>query len=168
MSIPWRSSTAVFEQMLGRHGVVAGARTMEAAWAAFAEFLQVPVEGIEGPEDDGDGFIVEWGVWDWTGNRPALTLGRLLAVNEIGDRRDPYWQPQYWKVEFQACFAEDPAWASLYISGGGDSGFDHAAIGRPRADALAATRRFIDQDPLLSVMWRSAPTDIDVTLHRAG
>lgn len=32
---------------------------MEAAWAAFVEFVQVPVEGIEGPEDDGDGFIVE-------------------------------------------------------------------------------------------------------------
>lgn len=139
---------------------------MEAAWAAFEEFLQVPVEGIEGPEDDGDGFIVEWGVWDWTGNRPALSFGRLLAVTEDGDRQDPYWQPEYWKVEFQACFAEDPAWADLHI--GGDSGFDHAALGAPRADALAATRRLIDQDPLLSAMWRSTPIDIEVTLDRAG
>ncbi|MFJ4717542.1 hypothetical protein [Streptomyces luteogriseus] len=140
---------------------------MEAAWAAFEEFVQVPVEGIEGPEDDGDGFIVEWGVWDWTGNRPALSLGRLLAVNEDGDRQDQYWQPQYWKVEFQACFAEDPAWADLHISGGGDSGFDHAAIGQPRANALAETRRFIDQVLSLSAMLRSAPIDIKVTLDRA-
>lgn len=168
MSISWRSSAAVFEQVLGRHGVAAGVRTMAAAWAAFEEFVQVPVEDVEGPADDGDAFIVEWGVWDWTGNRPALSLGRLLAVNEDGDRRDPYWQPQYWKVEFQACFAEDPAWADLHITGGGDSGFDHAAVGEPRAAALAATRRFIDQDPLLSAMWRSAPVEIEVVLDRAG
>ncbi|WP_326607331.1 hypothetical protein OG930_37780 [Streptomyces sp. NBC_01799] len=71
-------------------------------------------------------------------------------------------------MEFQACFAEDPAWADLHVNGGGDSGFDHAAIGEPRADALAATRRFIEQEPLLSVMWRSAPIDIGVTLDRAG
>ncbi|MEU6366420.1 hypothetical protein ABZ876_11835 [Streptomyces sp. NPDC046931] len=121
-----------------------------------------------GPEDDGDGFIVEWGVWDWTGNRPALSLGRLLAVNEDDDRQDPYWQPQYWKVGFQACFTDNPAWADLHISGGGNSGFDRAAIGKPRADALAAIRRYIDQDPLLSVMWQSVPTDIEVTLDRAG
>ncbi|MEU5959035.1 hypothetical protein [Streptomyces sp. NPDC047525] len=169
MSISWRSSAAAFEQILGRHGVAAGACSMEAAWAAFEEFVQVPVEGIVGPEGDGDGFIVEWGVWGWTGtgNRPALSLGRLLAVNEDGDRQDPYWQPQYWKVEFQACFAEDPAWADLHTSGGGDSGFDHTAIGEPRADALTATRRFIDQDPLLGAMWRSAPIDSEVTLYRA-
>ncbi|MFD7396372.1 hypothetical protein ACFV60_15210 [Streptomyces virginiae] len=166
MSLSWRSSAAAFEQTLGRHGVAVGACTMEAAWAAFEEFLQVPVEGIEGPEDDGDGFIVEWGVWDWTGNRPALSFGRLLAVTEDGDRQDPYGQPQYWKVEFQACFAEDPAWADLHI--GGDTGFDHAAIGAPRADALADTRRLIDRDPLLSAMWRSTPIDIEVTLDRAG
>ncbi|MGW3466596.1 hypothetical protein ACWDE9_46920 [Streptomyces olivaceoviridis] len=112
--------------------------------------------------------IVEWGVWDWTGNRPALSLGRLLAVNEKGDRQQAYWQSQYWKVEFQACFAEDPAWADLHICGGGDSGFDHAAIGEPGAEELGATRRFIDQDPVLSAMWRSAPIDIDVALDRAG
>ncbi|MFF4898097.1 hypothetical protein [Streptomyces sp. NPDC001068] len=116
---------------------------------------------------EGDAFIVEWGVWDWTGNRPAVSLGRLLAVNEIGDRQDPYWQPQYWKVELQACFAEDPAWADLHISGGGDSGFDHAAIGEPRADALAETRRFIDQEPILNAMWRSTPIGIEVMQERA-
>ncbi|MEV4189990.1 hypothetical protein [Streptomyces toxytricini] len=59
-----------------------------------------------------------------------------------------------------------PAWADLHISGGGDSGLDHAAIGEPRADALAA-RRFIDQDPPLSAMWRSAPIGIEVMLDRA-
>lgn len=67
----------------------------------------------------------------------------------------------------QACFAEDPAWADLHISGGGDSGFDPAPIGGPRADALVETRRFIDQEPLLSAMWRSAPVDIEVRLDRA-
>ncbi|MEU6777038.1 hypothetical protein [Streptomyces sp. NPDC046759] len=59
MSISWQSSASAFEQILVRSCVAAGACTMEAAWAAFVEFVQVPVEGIEGPEDDGDGFIVE-------------------------------------------------------------------------------------------------------------
>ncbi|MGW3327612.1 hypothetical protein [Streptomyces virginiae] len=168
MSISWRSSAAAFEQILGRHGVGMGACTMEAAWAAFEAFPQVPIEVVEGSEDDGDSFIVEWGGWDRTGNRPAMFFGRLPAVDEGGDRQDPYGQPQYWKVEFQACFAEAPAWADLNISGGGNSGFDPAAIGEPRADALAATRRFIDQAPLLGAMRRSAPIDIEVTLDRAG
>ncbi|MFE2309832.1 hypothetical protein [Streptomyces sp. NPDC059411] len=173
MSIPWRSSAAALQEILGRHGVTpGGACAMEAAWAAFEEFVQVPVEGIEATDDDGDGFIVEWGVWDWNAGRPAVSLGRLLAVNDDGDgdgdRSDPYWQPQYWKVEFQACFAEDPAWAGLHVSGAGDSGFDHAAIGGPRADALSATLRLIEQDPLLSAMWRSTPTHTEVTLDRAG
>ncbi|WP_157879787.1 hypothetical protein [Streptomyces yangpuensis] len=168
MSVPWRSSAAVFEQIATRHGITADACTMEAAWAAFAEFVQVPVEGIAGPEDDGDGFIVEWGVRDWNGNRLALSLGRLLAVSEHGDRSDPYWQPEYWKVELEVFFAEDSPWAGPLADGGGDSGFDFAAIGTPRADALAATLRFIDQEPLLGVMWRSAPTGAEVTLDRAG
>ncbi|MFD9083810.1 hypothetical protein [Streptomyces erythrochromogenes] len=167
-SVPWRSSPAVFEQIVARHGVTADTCTVEAAWAAFEEFVQVPVEGIAGQEDDGDGFIVEWGVWDWNGDRPALSLGRLLAVDEHGDRSDPYWQPEYWKVELQVFFANDSPWAGPLADGGGDSGFDFAAIGTPRADALAATRRFIDQEPLLGVMWRSAPTGAEVTLDRAG
>ncbi|MGV9248796.1 hypothetical protein [Streptomyces sp. NPDC003710] len=78
------------------------------------------------------------------------------------------WQPQYWKVGFQACLTDDPAWADLHISGGGNSGFGRAAIGKPRTDALAAIRRYIEQDPLLSVRWQSVPTDIEVTLDREG
>ena len=167
MSLPWRSSAAEFEQILDRHGAVPGAPVMEAAWAAFEEFVQVPVDGIAGAEDDGDAFIVEWGVWSWTGGRPAVSLGRLLAVTEDLDGDDPYGDPQYWKVELKATFADDPAWAPLHSGSDGNSGFDAAAIGEPRARALADTRRFIDQHPLLSMMWRSAPVGVEVTLDRA-
>ncbi|MFZ3467789.1 hypothetical protein ACODT3_38445 [Streptomyces sp. 4.24] len=168
-SIPWQSSATVLEQIMGRYGVVPGrAGGMQAAWSAFEEFVQIPVEGIEGPEKEGDCFIIEWGAWDWTGGRPAVSLGRLLAVTEQGDESDEYGQPQYWKVEFQASFADDPAWASLSGSGAGDSGFDGAEIGLPRAAALADTRRLIEQEPLLRAMWRSAPIDIEVTLDHAG
>ncbi len=168
MSLPWRSCAEAFEQILTRHGVTPDACTVEAAWAAFEEFVQVPVEGIAGPEDDGDGFIVEWGVWDWNGDRPALSLGRLLAVDEDADRSDPHGQPAYWKVDLEVFFAEDSPWAGSLADGGGNSGFDFAALGTPRADALAATRRSIEQDPLLGAMWRSAPTGAEVTLDRAG
>ncbi|MFJ1569448.1 hypothetical protein ACIOG8_35430 [Streptomyces erythrochromogenes] len=60
-----------------------------------------------------------------------------------------------------------PGRAGPLAGGGGDSGFDFTAIGTPRADALAATRRFTDRDPLLGVMWRSAPTGAEVMLDRA-
>ncbi|MEU8542226.1 hypothetical protein AB0C52_19920 [Streptomyces sp. NPDC048717] len=48
---------------------------------------------------------------------------------------------QLWMVEFQAVFAENPAWAGLLGSdGGGDTGFDFAPLASPRAEALADTR----------------------------
>ncbi|MFG2113757.1 hypothetical protein ACGFRB_14180 [Streptomyces sp. NPDC048718] len=167
MTFPWKTGAAAFERILDRHTAAPGGGVMAAAWAAFEEFAQVPVEGLAGLEDDGDdkdGFIVEWGAWSWNGYRPALTLGRQLTVEGDGHPDDL----QLWMVEFQAVFAENPAWAGLLGSdGGGDTGFDFAPLGSPRAEALADTRRFIDGHPVLSVMWRSTPVETGVSLGRA-
>ncbi|MFF4829414.1 hypothetical protein ACFY20_42235 [Streptomyces sp. NPDC001312] len=96
-------------RILRQRAVESGSvRDVAAAWDAFCEFLQIEVEGIERPENDGDGFIVEWGKWGWNEDHPALPFGRLLAVSESDDRDDPDWQPEYWKVELQLIFAEDP------------------------------------------------------------
>ncbi|MBO1330869.1 hypothetical protein [Streptomyces sp. VRA16 Mangrove soil] len=170
MSIPWRSSAAEFERILGRRGALGGVCDMEAAWGAFEEFAQVPVEGVAGPEEDGDGLIVQWGTWDRgdrDGTYSGLSFGRQLAVDEGADRSDPYWQPGYWQVEFRARFADDAAPGHQPVIAGGDSGFDFAALGAPRAAALAALRRLVDWEPALSALWRAAPVSVEVTLDQA-
>jgi hypothetical protein len=159
----------VFARILRQHAVEPGSvRDVAAAWDAFGEFLQTEVEGIERPENDGDGFIVEWGKWGWNEDHPALSFGRLLAVSESDDRDDPHWQPEYWKVELQLIFAEDPAWADLDRLGHQDTGFEYDEIGAPRMAALGEMRRFIESYPQLAAMWRAEPTRSDLTLERAG
>ena len=88
MPVPWRSSADAFAEILQRRGVEPEAVVdVEAAWEAFEEFVQVSLTGIEGPENDGDCIIAQWGKWDWNEEQPTLSFGRQLAVSE-GDRRD--------------------------------------------------------------------------------
>jgi hypothetical protein len=57
----------VFARVLRQHAVEPDSvRDVGAAWDAFGAFLHIEVEGIERAENDGDGFIVEWGRWSWT------------------------------------------------------------------------------------------------------
>lgn len=169
MAIPWRSSTDVFAQILRQRGYEPDAvRDVDAAWDALGAFLQVEIEGIEGPEHDGDGFIVEWGRWGWNEDQPALSFGRQLAVSEADERDDPHWQPEYWKVELQLIFGEDPAWADLDSVGHQDTGFDFDEIGAPRTAALGRIRHFMESYPQLAAMWRAEPARSDLTLDRAG
>ncbi|MFI8184043.1 hypothetical protein ACIF70_26485 [Actinacidiphila glaucinigra] len=166
MPIPRRSAAEALSRTLRRHGAAPDAVSdVGAAWEAFAEFLAVEVEGVE--EADGDGFIAEWGRWDWNDDLPALSFGRLLAVRDTGGDA-AHRQPEYWKVELQLCFAEDPAWAELHDLGLPDTGFDHHAIGAPRTAALAETLRLIQSCPQLAAMWRATPVRSAVTLERAG
>jgi hypothetical protein len=107
----WSSCVAAFAEILHRRGVDPEAVVdVEAAWKAFEEFAQVPLTGIEGPENDGDCIIAQWGTWDSDEKQPTLSFGRQLAVPE-GDRRDPDWQPASWMVELELRFADDPAWS---------------------------------------------------------
>ncbi|MGW3724337.1 hypothetical protein [Streptomyces sp. NPDC000851] len=156
-------------QILRQRGIEpAAVGDVDAAWDAFSEFCQMEFDGVERPEDNGDGFIAEWGRWGWTDDQPALSFGRQLAVTGAGGRDDPEWQPEYWKVELQLVFAEDPAWADVDSLGHQDTGYDFAEIGAPRAAALLEVRRFIESYPQLAAMWRAEPTRSELTLERAG
>jgi hypothetical protein len=143
-------------------------RDVNAAWKAFGEFLQDEIEGIERSEEDGDGFIVEWGRWDWNDDQPALSFGRLLAVNDAGERDDPHWQAEYWELELQLVFTEDPAWADLDRIGFQSTGFDYNEIGEPRIASLAEICRVIESYPQLAAMSRAQPISSDLALDRAG
>jgi hypothetical protein len=169
MPIPWRSSAEVFAQILRQRGIEpAAVRDVGAAWNAFGEFCQVEVDGIEAAEKDGDGFIVEWGRWNWNDGRPSLSFGRQLAVTAADGRDDPGRQPEYWKVELELTFAEDPAWADLDRIGRQDTGYDFGQIGAPRTAVLVEVPRFIKSHPQLAAMWRAQPTRSVLSLEPVG
>ncbi|MEV7732298.1 hypothetical protein AB0O75_09380 [Streptomyces sp. NPDC088921] len=169
MPISWRTSAEVFAGILRQRGIAPdGVRDVCAAWDAFGEFCQVEVDGIERTEDDGDGFITEWGRWDWNDDQPSLSFGRLLAVSGAGGRDDPEWQPEYWKVELRLTFPKNPAWADLDSLGHQDTGYNFDEIGAPRAAALVELRRFIESCPQLAAMCRAAPTRSELTFEQAG
>lgn len=141
---------------------------VETAWVAFGEFLQTGVDGVLGPDDDGDGFIVEWGRWGWNDHRPALSFGRQLAVSDSGDRGDPYWQPDYWKVDLQVSFAPDPAWDDLERVPFHDTGFDFKEIGPLRTAALVESRSFVQSYPQLRAMWQGRPVHSCLMFEQVG
>ncbi|WP_181649667.1 hypothetical protein [Streptomyces sp. WAC00263] len=166
MPVSWRSSADAFAEILQRRGVEPDAVVdVEAAWEAFEEFVQVSLTGIEGPENDGDCIIAQWGKWDWNEEQPTLSFGRQLAVSE-GDRRDPDWQPAYWLVELELRFADDPAWSDIDSVGLQDTGFDAAEIGAPRTAVLADIHRLVHSYPQLAAMWRAQPVRSRVALER--
>ncbi len=107
--IPWRSSPDALAQVLRRHGVEPDAViSVQSAWLAFAEFLQVEVDGIDpDPDADADGFIVQWGRYSWNDKRLSLSFTRQLAIADGSDRNDPDWQLEYWQIDLQMCLDDD-------------------------------------------------------------
>lgn len=170
MPISWRSSREALAQILTRHGLDPGSvDDVELAWRAFEEFMQLEIDGIE-DIDDGDGFITEWGICSSNEQQPALTFGRLLAVNDYdrSDRADLYWQPQYWRVDLEICFTAHPDFIGVDALGFQDTGFDFYEIGPARTAALAEARAFIHSYPQLAAMWRTKPLRSRLTLEQAG
>lgn len=167
MAIPWRNSAAEFARILRAHGTDLDAVTdVDAAWAAFEEFLQVEIAGIDSDENDGDGFNVEWGRWTWTDRRPALAFRRLLGVLDTEDRQDPQDQPEYWTVELELSFAEDPAWADLNLPEYVGAGLKHYRLGAERRAAMVEEREYLGTFPQLAALWRAEPIHSRVVLEQ--
>ena len=169
MPTTWRNSVELFAQVLERHGVdPAAVSSVEAAWAAFQEFVQLPLGGVEPAEEDGDGFVVQWGKWSWNDGQPALAFTRQLAVGEEADRDDEFWQPRIWAVELQLTFGEDPAWADLdEMAWSNSMGFDFDPIGSERAAALAQITAFLETLPQIRSLWTATPVASRLGLDRA-
>ncbi|GAA1961381.1 hypothetical protein [Kitasatospora viridis] len=163
--VDWRASRALFAGILRRHGLDPEAvDDVEAAWAAFEEFAQVPVVGVADVADDGDGFIAEWGSYSWNDGLPSLCFGRQFAVPD----REAGGQPQYWRVDLELCFAARPDLAGVGALEVQDTGFDFPATGPARAAALAGARALVHGYPQLVAMWRSRPVRSRLTLDQAG
>lgn len=169
MPIPWQSSVNVFAQILRERGADPDAvHDVELAWDAFGEFLQTEVEGVAPPEQDGDGFIVQWGRWPWNDHQPSLTFGRQLAVTDPagGSGSSPY--PTYWHLQLQLIFNEDRAWADLDSLGRQHTGFEFDALGASRTAALESIRRDLEAYPQLTALWRTKPLRSDLSLGRVS
>lgn len=164
---PWQSTADVFGQVLRRHGLDPSAVTDVAeAWAAFAEFLQIEVDGILSPVDqDGDGFIVQWGRSSWNGYRPSLSFTRQLA---IPDAEDPAWQPSYWQLDLAMTFEDQPGLAGLDELNESDTGFSFTPVGPERAAELTEMHKhYLGLYPQLQAMWNAKPITTELTMYQA-
>ncbi|MEU6236965.1 hypothetical protein [Kitasatospora sp. NPDC047058] len=158
----------MFALILRRHGLDPDAvDDVARAWSAFQEFVQERIDGIVPAEDDGDGFIVQWGRWSWNDDRPALVFTRQFAVHDERDQDGGFSQPQRWNVELELFFGDAPAWADLGDMAWRDSmGFDFDPIGRERAEALSRIATFVETLPQVSAMWRAVPVGSALGLDR--
>ncbi|HYN95138.1 MAG TPA: hypothetical protein VES42_14920 [Pilimelia sp.] len=170
MPIPWRSTPDAFAQVLHRHGVDTDAVTdVEAAWRAFCEFLHIEIDGLDPtPDADADGFIVQWGRYTWTDNRPTLSFTRQLAIAEDSDPNDSDWQPAYWQIDLQMCFEDEPELAGLDNLEIQDTGLTFDPIGPQRTTALAEVRNEMGRYPQLRAAWHAAPTGSTLSFVHVG
>lgn len=160
----------LFARMLRERGLDPEAiPSAAAAWEVFCEYVQVEVDGIAPRERDGDGFIVQWGMYDLSGSgrpAPVLTISRQFAVVDHADPadEDEWWQPQYWVVELELRFAEDSPWGALDETAWHNTGFDFEPIGPERTRVLAETIEFIGELPQVVAMWAATPVSSAVRL----
>ncbi|MFC4040154.1 hypothetical protein ACFO1B_17125 [Dactylosporangium siamense] len=174
MPIPWRSSPDAFAQILRRRGVDPAAVTdVEAAWCAFGEFLDVEVDGVD-PDQDGDGFIIQWGRHSWNGGRLSLSLTRQLIVHHDPDPEDDedgyeddYGHDEFWQVDLTMCFDDEPDLAGLDDLEARDTGFTFDPIGPARTAALAGARADLERHPQLRAVWRATPVSSELSFDSA-
>jgi hypothetical protein len=164
--VPWQSSAEVFGRLLRQHGVDPDAvADVHAAWAAFEEFLQTPLDGVVAGEDsDADGFIAQWGRWSWNENRPSLSFTRQLA---IPDAEDPDWQPSLWQVELEMTFPDGPSLAGLDELNESSTGFSFEPIGTARSAEIASTRdHYLALYPQLRALFNTVPDKSTLSLQQ--
>ncbi|MFR9777205.1 hypothetical protein ACL02O_14225 [Micromonospora sp. MS34] len=131
---------------------------VEAAWGAFAEFLQLDIDGVDPtPGSDADGFIIQWGRRTWSDNRLILTFTRQLAITDIGDHEDPYWQPELWQLDLEMTFDNEVDLFGLDRLDLHDTGFKFAPTGPLRAAALADIWATAQRRAPVRAVWIATP-----------
>ncbi|MEU7570496.1 hypothetical protein [Micromonospora sp. NPDC049240] len=160
MHIPWRTSLDVIAETLRRHGIEpASVTNVEPAWVAFAEFLQLDIDGIDpAPDSDADGFIIQWGRRSWNDDRLILTFTRQLAIADVGDHDDPYWQPELWQLDLEMAFEDEADLIGLDSLDVHNTGFEFGPTGPVRAAALADARAKAQRHAPVRAAWIAAPT----------
>ncbi|GAA1645255.1 hypothetical protein [Actinoplanes couchii] len=171
MAIAWRDSPEALVEILRRRGLDPDrVDNVEAAWAAFGEFLREPIDGLEpDPDSDADGFIVQWGRYGWHDRLPSLSFTRQYAVNMRATWTEPDWyQPEHWHVNLTLVFPDAPALADLGQLNVQDTGFDFSPPGAERDHAIREAEWEMNHYPTLRALWKSVPSSSAVTLDQAG
>ncbi|MER6753592.1 hypothetical protein ABT235_05350 [Micromonospora echinofusca] len=169
MQIPWRSSLDAFAQILRRCGIEQSSVTdVQAAWGAFAEFLQLDIDGIDSALDsDADGFIAQWGRRSWADNRLILTFTRQIAIADLGDHDAPYREPELWQLDFELAFDDDADLIGLDSLDVQNTGFRFAPTGPLRAAALADAWAEMQQHPPVRAAWVATPASSSLSFECA-
>ncbi|GAA0976234.1 hypothetical protein GCM10009555_035430 [Acrocarpospora macrocephala] len=130
-----------------------------AAWAAFAEFAQTNIAGIDTrPDSDSDGFILQWGRWSWNDHRPSMSFTRQVAVPCENDQFEGL--VELWQIEL-VLFYEDSVALSSYSDQ--DTGFYF-----PNGDEEWQVALMEGQDfPPLQAVAKTAPVSSSLTLEHA-
>ena len=164
MSVSWQSSIEVFSRLLRGRGLDPDSvADVHAAWAAFEEFLQTPLEGVASGED-ADGYIVQWGRWSWNDSRPNLSFTRQLA---IPDAEDPDGQPSYWQVDLEMTFSDVPSLTGLDELNESSTGFGFDPVGPLRAAELTSIHdHYLTLYPQLRTLFDSAPAKSGLSLQQ--
>ncbi|WP_345283318.1 hypothetical protein [Kitasatospora albolonga] len=159
----WTDAVKAFTRILRTHGLDPDAVVdVGRAWEAFREFVQLPLGGVAPVEEDGDGFIVQWGRWSWDDGQPSLGFTRQVGVWEEGE-------VELWGVELTLYYGEDPAWAGLGSLAWNDSmGFDFDPIGPERSVALDGIAAFVATIPEVRALWQAVPVSSALKMERAG
>jgi hypothetical protein len=61
-------ATEILRDLLRADGVDPSAPTptdFPRTWTTFQRFASIPVEDVAGPDEDGDGVLIQFGVYDW-------------------------------------------------------------------------------------------------------
>jgi hypothetical protein len=146
-----------------------GVQSVSAAWQAFAEFLLLPVDGLESAENGGDGFMVQWGRFSWNDRLPSLAFTREFAVDVRDTWAEQEWyQPEIWQVTLDMVFLDTPRLADLGQSDSGHTIMNYSAPGPDRGRAIRAVEQQLAQYPAVQVAWASSPVRSRVTLDDAG
>ena len=149
----------MFAQILRRHGVDQDSVTdVEAAWGAFAEFLQLDIDCLDPtPDSDADGFIIQWGRRSWSDNLLILTFTRQLAIVDVGDHDDSYWQPELWQLDLEMAFDDEADLIGLDRLDVQDTGFRFPPVGPLRAAALTDTWAETQRHAPVRAAWIATP-----------
>jgi hypothetical protein len=171
VAIAWRDSADALVELLRQRGLdPSQVENVEAAWAAFGEFLRQPIDGLEaGPDSDADGFIVQWGRYGSHDRWPSLSFTRRYAVDVRATWTEPDWyQPEYWQVSLNLVFPDVPELADLGQLNVQDTGFDFSPLGAERDHAIREAEWAIRHYPTLRALWKSIPSSSTVALDQAG
>ncbi|MEU4540274.1 hypothetical protein AB0G15_36085 [Streptosporangium sp. NPDC023825] len=159
--VDWRASLHLLASILRQHGQAPGAITdTRAAWAAFAEFAQTKVIGIDTqPDSDSDGFILQWGRRSWHDHRPSMSFTRQVAVPYAGGHFDDF--VELWQIEL-VLFYEDSGMFSSHLDQ--DTSFYFPNDDEEWQAALAEAQDF----PPFQAVAKIAPVSSSLTLERAA